>query len=119
LKPLLTKRLRRAYLHHSYSTDLAVFLDTISRTARRVHIGAAFKQELHDTIAEVLSQRIYGLVLGYEDINDHEQLRTDPVFGISIGPTTISPSRKRQLVVSSSRTRRPLRILFLSPWMVF
>jgi hypothetical protein len=37
------------------------------------------------TIAEMLSQRIYGLALGYEDINDHEQLRTDPVFGILAG----------------------------------
>jgi hypothetical protein len=33
----------------------------------------------------MLSQRIYGLALGYEDINDHEQLRTDPVFGILAG----------------------------------
>ena len=32
------------------------------------------------SILEMLSQRIYGLALGYEDINDHEQLRTDPVF---------------------------------------
>ena len=30
----------------------------------------------------MLSQRIYGLALRYEDINDHEQLRKDPVFGI-------------------------------------
>src|ERR1700687_2313523 len=37
------------------------------------------------TVAEMLSQRIYGLALGYEDINDHEQLRTDPVFGILAG----------------------------------
>jgi hypothetical protein len=37
------------------------------------------------TILEMLSQRIYGLALGYEDINDHEQLRTDPVFGILAG----------------------------------
>src|SRR5436305_7765599 len=27
----------------------------------------------------------YGLALGYEDVNDHEQLRTDPVFGILAG----------------------------------
>ena len=27
----------------------------------------------------------YGLALGYEDQNDHEQLRTDPVFGILAG----------------------------------
>ena len=37
------------------------------------------------TILEMLSQRIYGLALGYEDINDHEQLRTDPVFGVLAG----------------------------------
>jgi hypothetical protein len=33
----------------------------------------------------MLSQRIYGLALGYEDINDHEQLRKDPVFGVLAG----------------------------------
>jgi hypothetical protein len=33
----------------------------------------------------MLSQRVYGLALGYEDLNDHEQLRTDPVFGILAG----------------------------------
>ncbi len=32
------------------------------------------------SILEMLSQRIYGLALGYEDLNDHDQLRTDPVF---------------------------------------
>ncbi len=26
-------------------------------------------------LSEMLSQRIYGLVLGFEDLNDHEQLR--------------------------------------------
>src|SRR5450631_4064584 len=34
------------------------------------------------SIQEMLAQRIYGLALGYEDLNDHEQLRTDPVFGV-------------------------------------
>lgn len=43
-------------------------------------------QKLIDhTIEEMLAQRVYGLALGYEDINDHEQLRTDPVFGILAG----------------------------------
>jgi hypothetical protein len=37
------------------------------------------------SIQEMLSQRVYGLALGYEDINDHEQLRKDPVFGILAG----------------------------------
>ena len=37
------------------------------------------------SVLEMLSQRVYGLALGYEDINDHEQLRNDPVFGILAG----------------------------------
>jgi hypothetical protein len=37
------------------------------------------------SVSEMLAQRIYGLALGYEDLNDHEQLRKDPVFGILAG----------------------------------
>lgn len=37
------------------------------------------------SVQEMLSQRVYGLALGYEDLNDHEQLRNDPVFGILAG----------------------------------
>jgi hypothetical protein len=37
------------------------------------------------SVLEMLSQRVYALALGYEDLNDHEQLRTDPVFGILAG----------------------------------
>jgi Transposase DDE domain group 1 len=40
---------------------------------------------IEHSILEMLSQRVYGLALGYEDINDHEQLRLDPVFGILAG----------------------------------
>jgi hypothetical protein len=40
---------------------------------------------IEHTIAEMLAQRVYGIALGYEDLNDHEQLRKDPVFGILAG----------------------------------
>ncbi len=30
----------------------------------------------------MVSQRVYWLALGYEDSNDHEQLRKDPLFGV-------------------------------------
>jgi hypothetical protein len=44
------------------------------------------KQELVEhSLLEMLSQRLYGLALGYEDINDHEQLRKDPVFAVLAG----------------------------------
>jgi hypothetical protein len=32
------------------------------------------------SMQQLLAQRIHGLVLGYEDLNDHEQLRRDPLL---------------------------------------
>lgn len=32
------------------------------------------------SVAELVAQRVYGLALGYEDLNDHEQLRHDPML---------------------------------------
>src|SRR6202166_5479021 len=36
-------------------------------------------------LSEMLAQRIFGLALGYEDLNDHEQLRCDPLLGLLSG----------------------------------
>jgi len=36
-------------------------------------------------LSEMLAQRIYGLALGYEDLNDHEQLRSDPLLALLSG----------------------------------
>ena len=36
-------------------------------------------------LSEMLAQRIFGLALGYEDLNDHEQLRSDPLLGLLSG----------------------------------
>jgi hypothetical protein len=40
---------------------------------------------IEHTVEEMLSQRIYGLALGYEDLNDHEQLRSDPLLALLSG----------------------------------
>ena len=36
-------------------------------------------------LSEMLAQRIYGLALGYEDLNDHQQLRSDPLLALLSG----------------------------------
>jgi hypothetical protein len=36
-------------------------------------------------LQEMLGQRIYGLALGYEDLNDHDQLRRDPLLSLLSG----------------------------------
>jgi hypothetical protein len=40
------------------------------------------QDRIEHSVREMLAQRIYGLALGYEDVNDHEQLRTDPLFHV-------------------------------------
>ena len=37
------------------------------------------------SMQQLLAQRIHGLALGYEDLNDHEQLRRDPVLATACG----------------------------------
>jgi hypothetical protein len=40
---------------------------------------------IEHSVAEMVSQRVYGLALGYEDLNDHEQLRQDPMLKLLAG----------------------------------
>src|SRR6202165_3278303 len=41
--------------------------------------------KIEHRVEELVAQRIYGLALGYEDLNDHDQLRSDPLMGVLIG----------------------------------
>jgi len=36
-------------------------------------------------VATLVGQRIFGLALGYEDLNDHDELRKDPTFAVLAG----------------------------------
>ena len=42
-------------------------------------------ERVEHRLDEMLTQRLYGLALGYADLNDHEQLRHDPLLGIAAG----------------------------------
>jgi hypothetical protein len=74
------------------SSDGGAFL--LRQTDKRLNLLARLAEcfldgrkqdQVEHSVVEMLSQRIYGLALGYEDLNDHEQLRQDPVFGILAG----------------------------------
>jgi hypothetical protein len=50
------------------------------------------------TVKELLAQRIFALALGYEDLNDHDELRNDPLLAVMVGkkdPTGKERIRKR------------------------
>ena len=37
------------------------------------------------SVLGLISQRVYGICLGYEDLNDHEELRKDPLLATLVG----------------------------------
>jgi hypothetical protein len=66
----------------------------LRETDRRMKLLARFSQCFLDgrnpalvqhPVEQMLAQRIYGLALGYEDLNDHEQLRQDPLLKLLAG----------------------------------
>ena len=40
---------------------------------------------IEHSVATLIGQRVFGLALGYEDLNDHDELRHDPVMAVLAG----------------------------------
>jgi Transposase DDE domain group 1 len=59
----------------------------IERLARCFKDGRDPEALLH-TVPALLGQRIFGIALGYEDVNDHDHLRHDPVLQVLAGKLT-------------------------------
>jgi Transposase DDE domain group 1 len=55
------------------------------RRVARCFTDARDPQRVEHGLSEMLAQRIYGLALGYEDLNDHEELRRDPLLAVVAG----------------------------------
>jgi hypothetical protein len=44
---------------------------------------------------ELVRQRVYALALGYEDLNDHQELRRDPLLAVAVGKQDIFGAQRR------------------------
>jgi len=54
-------------------------------------------ERVEHTVEELVSQRVYGIALGYEDVNDHEILRYDPLLASLVGKADpMGSDRKRE-----------------------
>jgi len=60
---------------------------------------------IEHTLSDLIAQRLYGLVQGYSDLNDHDQLRHDPLFGIAVGKLESHHSRCAPLAGKSTLNR--------------
>ena len=45
---------------------------------------------IEHSVSELVGQRIYALALGYEDLNDHDDLRRDPLLATLVGKTDLT-----------------------------
>jgi hypothetical protein len=54
------------------------------------------QDQIEHSVEQLLAQRIYGLALGYEDLNDHEQLRFDPLLATVVGKTDPKGENRRR-----------------------
>jgi hypothetical protein len=64
---------------------------------------------IEHSVADLVTQRVLGQCLGYEDLNDHDWLRDDALFAVGVGkkdPTGSDRRRKRDAVIRWPRTRR-------------
>ncbi len=47
-------------------------------------------------VSELVRQRVYGIALGYEDLNDHDQLRQDPLLALLSGKRDVAGEQRRR-----------------------
>jgi hypothetical protein len=47
-------------------------------------------------LVDLITQRVFGLALGYEDLNDHVDLRCDPMLAVALGKDDVKGEQRRR-----------------------
>jgi hypothetical protein len=103
--PLIRRQVEGRFDGGAITTDAGGLLlrEVEKRTAIIERFAACFRdyrtaEQIEHTVRELVAQRIYALALGYEDLNDHDQLRADPMLAVLAekpDPTGESRARER------------------------
>jgi hypothetical protein len=103
-----------------------LFLRQVDRSlGLTLHLADCFGDQrnpvfVEHCLPELLAQRIYGEALGYEDLNDHQQLRCDPLLATACGkidplgtnrvfhpgPALAAPATLNRLELSNNKKSR-------------
>ena len=87
----------------------AVLLGEVERATGIVRQFAACFTDHRDPariehpVAQLVAQRVFGLALGYEELNDHDQLRADPLLAVLVGSAT---ERYKKIVLDDAAVDR-------------
>ncbi len=103
--PLEKREVRGEFDGGTISSDAGGLLlrEVEKRTGIIAQFAACFRDQrkaerIEHRVEELVAQRVYGLALGYEDLNDHDELRRDPLLGVlaeKADPTGEGRARRR------------------------
>jgi hypothetical protein len=91
-EPVEGRRLESAFDGGRMTSDAGVLL--LGRADRRLGLLRRFAgcfvdsrsaNTVEHTIERLVGQRVMGIALGYEDVNDHDELRHDPALAATLG----------------------------------
>jgi hypothetical protein len=75
--------------------------------------------QIEHTVGTLIKQRVMGLALGYEDLNDHDALRQDPLLALlsEVADPTGQARRRDQDKGCALAGKSTLNRLELTPWL--
>ena len=94
------------------TSDAGIVL--IAELDKKLNITSRFAQCFRDyrdssyvdyPVHQLLAQRVYGIVLGYEDVNDHERLRHDPALALALSQLNFIDANEAILAGKSTLNR--------------
>jgi hypothetical protein len=71
------------------------------RTAIVRRFAACFEdyrnpKQIEHPLLDLIGQRVFGLALGYEDLNDHDDLRSDPMLAVALAKDDVKGQQRRR-----------------------
>ena len=100
---LLQRKIKARFDGGKITSDAGVLLlrEVEKRTGLVSGLAECFNDHrdprlIEHTVKELLAQRVYGLCLGYEDLNDHDQLRADPMLAVAVEKADPLGENRRQ-----------------------
>jgi hypothetical protein len=72
-----------------------------ARTAIVRRFAACFQDyrnpnQIEHPLLDLIAQRVFGLALGYEDLNDHDELRSDPILAVALSKDDVKGQQRRR-----------------------
>jgi hypothetical protein len=91
-QPLAGRRITAEFNGGTITSDAGALLlrEVEAATGLVAKLAACFDDHrdpelIEHTVAALIKQRVFALALGYEDLNDHDQLRADPLLAVMVG----------------------------------